>query len=52
MKILKGEGGWNSVYGGLWKIGEVKEEGIKSGYRTKGLITWGGLARFAEISEL
>ena len=30
----------------LWKIGEVKEEGIQSGYayRTKGLITWAKLA--------
>ena len=38
------------VFGGLWKIGEVKRKGVKSGYRTKGLITWAGPARFAEIS--
>ena len=36
----------------LWKIGEVKEEGIQSGYayRTKGLITWAKLACIKEIS--
>ena len=33
----------------LWKMGDVKEEGVKSGNKTKGLITWAGLARFAEI---
>ena len=36
------------VFGGLWKIGEVKW--LKSGYRTKGLIRWAGLSRFADIS--
>ena len=52
-----GGGGWGGerlnfvcVFGGLWKIGEVKWEGVKSSYRTKGLITWAGLSRFAEIS--
>ena len=35
----------------LWKIGEVKREGVESGYRTKGLITWAGVVSFAEISE-
>ena len=33
-----GGGSWNCVWvtcgGGLWKIGEVKWEGVKSGYRT------------------
>ena len=55
-------GGWNFVCvfgvggggggggGGLWKISEVKGEGVKSGSRTKSLITWAGLARFAETS--
>ena len=36
------------VFGG--QIGKVKGEGVKSGYRFKGLITWAGLARFAKIS--
>ena len=27
------------VFGKLWKIGEVKGEGVKSGYRIKDLIT-------------
>ena len=27
------------VFGKLWKIGEVKGEGVTSGYRTKDLIT-------------
>ena len=36
------------VFGGLCKINEVNGEGVKSGYRTKGLITRAGLARFAE----
>ena len=36
----------------LFKIGEVKEEGIQSGYayRTNGLITWAKLACIKEIS--
>ena len=38
------------VFGELWKIGKVKGEGVRSGYRTKGPITWAGLARFAKIS--
>ena len=29
--------------------GEGGLGGVKSGFRTKGLITWAGLARFAEI---
>ena len=33
-----------------WKIGEVKGEGVKSAFQTKGLITWAGLACFSEIS--
>ena len=27
-------------------------EGVKTGYRTKGLIAWAGMARFAEIPAL
>ena len=38
------------LLGGLWKIGEVKRVDVKSGYRTKALITWARLARFKEIS--
>ena len=34
----------------LWNIGEVKGKGVNSGYKTKGLITWAGLARLPEIS--
>ena len=34
----------------LWKIAEVRREGVESGYRTNGLITWAGLVSFAEIS--
>ena len=34
----------------LWKSGEVKREGVESGYRTKGLIIWAGLVSFPEIS--
>ena len=36
-----GGGGLNflCVFGKLWKIGEVKGEGVKSGYRIKDLIT-------------
>ena len=34
----------------LWKIGEVKGKGGNSGYKTKGLITWAGFARFVEMS--
>ena len=30
------------VFGELWKIGKFKGEGVKSGYRTKGLFTWTG----------
>ena len=41
---------WVCGFGELSKIGEVKGEGVKSGYRTNGLITWAGLASFAEIS--
>ena len=58
MKMLWGGGGGGGgggglcegVFEGLWKIGEVKGEGVNSGYRSKGLITWAGLARFSEIS--
>ena len=50
-KVLRG-GGTEilCVLGGLWKIVELKGEGIKSGYRTKGLITWAKLAHIKEIS--
>ena len=42
MKMLRGWG-WNFVcVRGLWKIGKVKGESVKSGYRTKDLITWAG----------
>ena len=34
----------------LWKTGEVKGNGVNSGYKIKALITWAGLARLAEIS--
>ena len=48
-KMLRWGGGGTEI---LWKIGEVKEEGIQSGYayRTKGLITWAKLACIKEIS--
>ena len=51
MKMLRGAGTEIvcDVFGGLCQIGEVKWEGVKSGYRTSGLITWAGLAHFAEI---
>ena len=43
MKMLAGGGGglkfWVCGFGGLWKIGKVKGEGVKSVYGTKGLIT-------------
>ena len=42
-------GNCECVFRGLWKIGEVKEESVKYSYRTKGLITWAEMARFAEI---
>ena len=41
---------WVCWFEGLWKIGDVKGEGVKSGYKTKGLITWAGQACFAEIA--
>ena len=47
MKML-GAGGAEILSGALknrWGQGD----GVQSGYRTKGLITWAGLARFAEI---
>ena len=52
MKMLWGGGGGlcEGGFEGLWKIGGVKGEGVNSGYRSKGLITWAGLARFSEIS--
>ena len=34
---------------GAFKNRPGQGEGVKIGYRTKGLITWVGLARFAEI---
>ena len=51
-KVLRGGGGTEilCVLGWLWKIVEFKREGIKSGYRTKGLITWAKLAHIKEIS--
>ena len=45
MKMLKGGGlkFFMCVFGGLWKIGEVQGEGVKSGYRTKALfMSWVG----------
>ena len=53
MKMLSGGGGGGGGAGGScsralknrWGWGE----GVKSGYRTKGQITWAGLARFAEV---
>ena len=51
MKMLRGGENFACVFRGLWKIGEVKGEGVKSAaFRTKGLITWAGLARFVDIS--
>ena len=49
-----GGGGWNFVcmFGGLWKIGEVKGEGVKSGNRTKSLITCAGLAALQRSQHL
>ena len=46
--ILRG-GGWKFVcmFGGLWKIGKVKGEDVKSGNKTKGLITWAGTSLLA-----
>ena len=41
---------WVCGFRRLWKLGELKGEGVKSDYKTKGLITWAGPARFAEIS--
>ena len=51
MKMLR-EGGAEilRVCSEVWKIGQVKGEGVKSGNKTKGLITSAELARFAEIS--
>ena len=52
MKSLRGEGGGveiSCVYSGALKNRWGQGEGVKSGYRTKGLITWAGLACFAEI---
>ena len=37
------------VCSGALKNQWAQGEGVKSGYRTRGLITWAGLARFAEI---
>ena len=37
------------VCSGAFKNRPGQGEGVKIGYRTKGLITWAGLARFAEI---
>ena len=50
MKMFGGLKFWVCGFGELGKFGEVKREGVKSGYRTNGLITWAGLASFAEIS--
>ena len=41
---------WVCGIGGLWIIAEVEGVGVKSGNKTKSLIKWVGLARFAEIS--
>ena len=43
------KGGILCVCSGAFKNGWGQWEGVKSGYRTKGLITWAGLASFAEI---
>ena len=37
------------VRGGFFKIGEVKGEGVKFGYKTMGVVTWAGSACFTEI---
>ena len=50
MKMWSGGRNFVCVFGGLWKISEVKGEGVTYGSRTKSLITWAGLARFAETS--
>ena len=50
MKMFGGGAEILGVDSGVWKIGEVKGEGVKPGYRTNGLITWARLARFAEIA--
>ena len=54
MKILRRVGGGGCaeilyVYSGALKNRWGQGEGVKSGYRTKGLITWTGVAHFAEI---
>ena len=48
MKML-GVGGGGGGCSGALKNRWGRGEGVKSGYRTKGQITWAGLARFAEI---
>ena len=51
MKMLGGGGGAEilCVCSGALKTLWGQGQSVKSGYRTKGLITWAGLARFAEI---
>ena len=54
MKILRRGGGGGGaeffyVYSEALKNWWGQGEGVKFGYTTKGLITWTGLARFAEI---
>ena len=57
MKMLRwglGVGGAEilSMCSGALKNRWAQGEGVKTGYRTKGLIAWAGLARFAEIPAL
>ena len=49
MKMIAGVAILGVWVQGLWKIGEVKGEGVKSAFQTKGLISWAGLACLAEI---
>ena len=53
MKMLGGGGGRGAeiwcVSSGVLKNRWGQGEGVKSSYRTKDLITWAGLAPFAEI---
>ena len=54
MKMLVGGGRGAEIFQclgseGFWKVSEVKGKGLKSGNKTKNLITWAGIARF-EIS--
>ena len=47
MKMLRGRGA--EILSGALKNRWGQGEDVKSGYRAKGLVTWAGLALFAEI---